>query len=59
MSQPTPKYNKGDRIELKSHRASGVISERWWSETNNTWLYRISRNDDDKIGVYQEKNLSQ
>lgn len=60
MTSPTPKYNIGDRVEIPHRNTHGEVSERWWSDDNNSWIYRVYRADGDRrVKIYQEKNLSQ
>lgn len=60
MTQATPKYNNGDRVEIPHLNSEGEILERWWSEGNDSWIYRVYRVGSDRnIKVYQEKNLNQ
>jgi hypothetical protein len=60
MSNPTPKYNKGDRVEVPHRNTEGEIAEQWYNEPNNSWVYRVMMHEDDlSHGIYQEKNLEQ
>lgn len=60
MTNPTPKYNVGDLVEVSHKKTEGEIVSRSYSEENNSWIYQIYRADGDRqIGVYQEKNISQ
>jgi len=54
----TPQYSNGDRITIPARRVEGKVVSRWYDEMSEGWIYRIHR-ENDRLGVYQEKNLSQ
>lgn len=58
MTQATPEYDIGDRVEIAGRKIEGEISSRWYDEANESWIYRVY-DSDRNIGVYQEKHLKQ
>jgi len=60
MTNATPKYNKGDRVEVPHRQVNGEIIERWFNQANDSWIYRVIMHSEDVgTGIYQEKNLEQ
>lgn len=57
MTNPTPEYEKGDRVELEHKKAEGIVVNRWWSEGNESWVYTVKR--DGEVNIYQERHLNQ
>lgn len=57
---PTPEFHKGDRVEVPHRQCEGQVTERWYSEGNDSWIYRvILQTDGITTGIYQGKNLEQ
>jgi hypothetical protein len=59
MTKPTPEYDIGDRVGIPHINTYGEVSERWWSDNNKSWIYRVYRSGDGGVKIYQEKNLNQ
>jgi hypothetical protein len=59
MTNTTPRYNPGDRVQIPHRNNEGEIVERWYSDTNESWVYRVAMGGPVQMGIYQEKNLTQ